>query len=308
MSDRRAVTAGSGDRILKWPILRLDELAAREQSAIKIGPFGSQLKRAELVNSGIHVVGIENVLQNKFDGLGDRYITHEKFRDLISVEVKPGDVLITMMGTIGEVAIVPPRISRSIMDSHLLRFRPNLNLCLPQYIKWLISGSTMTRSALHGYTHGAIMKCLNSSIIKSLPAPLPPLSEQQRIVEILDQADALRKKCAEADAKAERLLPALFYKMFGDPATNPKEWDRIPLRELLCEKKGSLQSGPFGSHLHNSDFVEGGTVLAVGIDNVHDDGFQIGREKRDALLSENIGSSKSTNSILETYSSQLWER
>jgi len=50
--------------------------------------------------------------------------------------------------------------------------------------------------------------------------PLPPLSEQRRIVEILDQADALRKKRAEADAKAARILPALFYKMFGDPATN----------------------------------------------------------------------------------------
>src|SRR5262245_43044455 len=93
MNDRKTVTARSGDRRLKWPRLRLEELAAREQSAIKIGPFGSQLKRAELVNSGIHVVGIENVLQNKFDGLGDRYITHEKFKDLLSVEVKPGDIL-----------------------------------------------------------------------------------------------------------------------------------------------------------------------------------------------------------------------
>ncbi|MFQ5707023.1 MAG: restriction endonuclease subunit S [bacterium] len=54
---------------------------------------------------------------------------------------------------------------------------------------------------------------------------LPPLSEQRRIVEILDPADALRKKRAEAVAKAERILPALFYKMFGDPATNPMGWD-----------------------------------------------------------------------------------
>ena len=58
--------------------------------------------------------------------------------------------------------------------------------------------------------------------------PLPPLSEQRRIVEILDQADALRKKRAEADAKAARILPALFYKMFGDPATNPTGWDQKP--------------------------------------------------------------------------------
>ncbi len=65
--------------------------------------------------------------------------------------------------------------------------------------------------------------------VERVSIPLPPPSEQRRIVEILDQADALRKKRAEADAKAARILPALFYKMFGDPATNPKGW---PVKRL----------------------------------------------------------------------------
>jgi len=59
--------------------------------------------------------------------------------------------------------------------------------------------------------------------------PLPPISEQRRIVEILDQADRLRKLRADADAKAQRILPALFIKMFGDPATNPMGW---PVRKM----------------------------------------------------------------------------
>jgi type I restriction enzyme S subunit len=65
--------------------------------------------------------------------------------------------------------------------------------------------------------------------------PLPPLSEQRRIVEILDQADALRKKRAEADAKAARILPALFYKMFGDPATNPMGWRVGTLADVIID-------------------------------------------------------------------------
>lgn len=65
---------------------------------------------------------------------------------------------------------------------------------------------------------------LNRNDAYRLRFSLPPPSEQQRIVEILDQADDLRKKRTEADVKAALILPALFYKMFGDPATNPKVW------------------------------------------------------------------------------------
>jgi len=68
---------------------------------------------------------------------------------------------------------------------------------------------------------GATIKGVTRDAVKRLIIPLPPLYEQRRIVEILDQSDALRKKRAEADAKAARILPALFYKMFGDPLANP---------------------------------------------------------------------------------------
>ena len=70
--------------------------------------------------------------------------------------------------------------------------------------------------------------------------PLPPISEQRRIVEILDQADRLRKLRAEANKKAERILPALFIKMFGDPLLNPKGFPQGPIGNLLtCIRNGT---------------------------------------------------------------------
>ena len=44
-----------------WPLRPLADLASPERGAIKIEPFGSQLKKSELTDSGVHVVGIENV-------------------------------------------------------------------------------------------------------------------------------------------------------------------------------------------------------------------------------------------------------
>ena len=81
-------------------------------------------------------------------------------------------------------------------------------------------------------------------ILKQTRVRVPPPSEQRRIVEILDQADALRKKRTEADKIADRILPALFYKMFGDPATNPKGWDMEPLGELGELDRGRSRHRP----------------------------------------------------------------
>lgn len=69
---------------------------------------------------------------------------------------------------------------------------------------------------------------IRKSVMEQIPFELPTLSEQRRIVEILDEADRLCSLRREADAKVARVLPALFLKMFGDPATNPKG-----LRETL---------------------------------------------------------------------------
>ena len=67
-------------------------------------------------------------------------------------------------------------------------------------------------------------------------APIPALKEQSRIVEILDEADRLRKLRRDADSKAARILPALFLNMFGDPATNPKGWPRKSLGDLADQR------------------------------------------------------------------------
>ena len=60
---------------------------------------------------------------------------------------------------------------------------------------------------------------IRKSEMERVDVPYFPHSEQRRIVELLDQADALRKQRAEADQLADRILPALFLKLFGDPTS-----------------------------------------------------------------------------------------
>lgn len=80
--------------------------------------------------------------------------------------------------------------------------------------------------------------------LKQKEIPLPPLREQHRIVEILDQADALRRQRREADTISQKILPALFQEMFG----------HLPFDEKrLGEHLSFLTSGSRGWAEHYSD-------------------------------------------------------
>lgn len=68
--------------------------------------------------------------------------------------------------------------------------------------------------------------------------PVPPIEEQRRIVDLLSRAEGIVRLRREAQAKAAEIVPALFLDMFGDPATNPKEWPTQPFGSV-----GSLDRG-----------------------------------------------------------------
>jgi len=67
--------------------VQVGELALNDSGAFKIGPFGSSLKKTELVGSGIPVAGIENVMPNKFLKGFRRFITARKFEELSDYEI-----------------------------------------------------------------------------------------------------------------------------------------------------------------------------------------------------------------------------
>jgi restriction endonuclease S subunit len=223
----------------EWKTVPLEALAVPQKGAIKIGPFGSPLKKRDLVSSGIHVVGIENVLSGTFDGLGHRFISLEKFQKLRTVEILSGDLLLTMMGTIGKVAVVPDGIKTSIMDSHLLRVRPDQRLCRTDYLAWAIYGSPAVQQAIEAQAHGSIMQGLNSAIVRSLPILLPPLPEQERIVGILDEAF---EGIATAKANAEKNLQnarALFESHLQSVFTQRgPNWARSTIGDQLILQRG----------------------------------------------------------------------
>ena len=248
----------------------------RPFDGIKIGPFGSQLKLEQMSDSGYKVYGQANVISRDFSG-GTKFVGQEKFDELSACEVLPGDLLVTMMGTSGRCARVPNDATLGIMDSHLLRLRTDESISA-RFVTLLIDESPYLKEQITVAGKGSIMHGLNSGIIKALILAVPPFSEQSAIVSFLDHAD----RCIRCYILAKQKLIALLeeqkqaiihqavtgkidvrtgqpYPAFKDSGVEwlgdvPEHWRRISLGAAA----DSVQTGPFGSQLHASDYVSGG--------------------------------------------------
>jgi type I restriction enzyme S subunit len=227
-----------------WRWVSLGELSDPAKGSSRIGPFGSSLRKDELSESGIPVIGIENVLPNNFEHCFKRFISVAKYAELEDYTVKPGDVLVSTMGTIGRGAVVPNNIKTAIIDSHLFRFRLNRSEADPSFICYAINGFGGLRQELETKSSGAIMAGLNTKILRECIIPLPPLPEQQRIAGIMrEQMEAVGKARAAAQDRlaAVKDLPAAFLRqVFPKPGQPlPDGWRWVKLEDVVDVRDGT---------------------------------------------------------------------
>ncbi len=154
-------------------------------------------------------------------------VLYSKLRPYLNKVVCPNEV------GIASTELVPLRPREKLLDRRYLTYY----LRSPGFVNFAtvtVAGVKMPRIIMNKFWNHQI--------------PLPTLSEQRRIVEILDQADVLRQQRRAADEKAKRILPALFYHMFGDPTTNPMGWPTRKFSELFSQEKTAID-GSAGKEL-----------------------------------------------------------
>ena len=175
---------------LRMSVSSVEELAAPIKNSMKAGPFGSALKKEVYAESGYKVYGQEQVISgNQF--LGNYYIDKEKYEQLNSCKVMPGDVLISLVGTVGKVLILSEDCQPGIINPRLVKITFDKRKIFPEYFAIAFSLESV-RSSLLGRAHGQTMNVLNLGMIKKLKLPVPPISRQKEYLNFVAQVDKSR--------------------------------------------------------------------------------------------------------------------
>jgi len=102
---------------------------------------------------------------------------------------------------------------------------------------YYICRSSLYRQFLTQIGNGIGITNLRFSDLNNFSLPVPPLSEQQHIVEELDLLSSIIEKKKAQIKELDNLAQSLFYEMFGDPITNEKGWEVKPLGKECTELK-----------------------------------------------------------------------
>ena len=135
---------------------------------------------------------------------------------------------------------------------------------LSEYIYHFVRQLGFREEAKRNFTGTAGQQRVPKSFMETALIPLPPLDEQRRIVGILNQAAKIERLRARAQERLREFIPALFIKMFGDPAENPMGWEIRTLGKYCI-------SAQYGTSKKASERTEGIPTLRMG--NVTYDGY-----------------------------------
>ena len=227
-----------------WAWARLVSLI----EAFITGPFGSALHKSDYVADGIPLINPMNITDGKVIPIDKMQVSPETAERLSSFKVAPSDIVIARRGDMGRCAVVQPAQEGWLCGtgSFILRF-PAV-LCSEYFAVCLRSPYSV--ELMSGNSIGNTMLNLNQTILKSILIPVPPCTEQNRIINAIFDADALLAEIANqseslvmcvAKTKAKILDLAIQGQLVPqDPNDEPAS---VLLERIRAEKEELIKQG-----------------------------------------------------------------
>ena len=285
-----------------WCWCRLDDLAF-----YKKGPFGSSLTKSMFVpdSSDAYKVYEQKNAINKDATLGHYYIDKSKFEELKGFAVQPEDIIVSCAGTIGETYVLPHDIREGIINQALMTIRL-FDKSISDF--YLLYFDFILKSEAAKESKGTAIKNIPPfDILKNFIIPLPPQTEQKRIIEKvsywLSLVDAIDGEGSEmsnliSKAKSKILDLAIHGKLVPQdpndepaiellkcinpkftPCDNAHDTNQLP-KSWCWATLGNIFQHNTGKALNKSDSLEGTLKPYLTTSNVYWDSFDFTEVKQ----------------------------
>ena len=175
-----------------WNFKRLKFMLENSSDSMKVGPFGSALSGSDFTDEGKWVYNQRVVLDNNFSE-NTTFVSEEKFQEMRSFAVCPGDILITTRGTIGKVAIVPEGANEGILHPCIIKFRVGKEMIIPELLQLIFNESDFVKDQFTLMSNATTIEVIYSYSLKDILLPVIPADEQKKIYGYLS------KKCLAID-------------------------------------------------------------------------------------------------------------
>ncbi|GIM93453.1 restriction endonuclease subunit S [Paractinoplanes toevensis] len=172
-----------------WPTGMVRDIAVPK--GLIGGPFGSMLGGKDYVPGGVPVIrGVNLASDGFFDVSEFVYVTPAKAAgELARNLARPGDVIFTQRGTLGQVGIVPPAPHDTyVVSQSQMRLRVDPARADPRYVYYQFRSPAM-RSLVRGSAITAGVPHINLGILAALPIVIPPLAVQREVADLLTSLD-----------------------------------------------------------------------------------------------------------------------
>lgn len=199
-----------------WRKLKLDDLAADCRNAIVGGPFGSNLVSSDYTESGVPVIRGQNMGDGRWVTGHFAFVSEEKAESLRANWARPGDIVFTQRGTIGQVALVPDGPwDRYVVSQSQMKATVNPDRADPLFIYYYFTNPSerdyiVANAIQTGVPHS------NLGQLRAHPMRIPPPREQRAIAGVLGALDDKIEQNRRTTRTLERLQRAIFRAWFVD--------------------------------------------------------------------------------------------
>ena len=226
------------DEIIRWPRVSLRALCTSKQGLT----FAPEQLVPRGTSDAVACFRTKNV-QGDLDTTDLIFLPKRDVED--ELLDREGDVLVSTANSaslVGKCCIIGSLDYPATYGGFLVLLRPDGSVLFPQFFHaWL--SSNPIQAQLRGMARQTTnIANLPASEILRLDFPLPPLSEQRRIVEVLREAEVVRRHQTQAARGAAELIPTLFQQMFGEVIHARR---RNPVAKLGTLLKISPQNGHY---------------------------------------------------------------